>query len=189
MAETAPHVHAGWRSRGYLPHVDAGGAVQHIVFRLADSLPRGVMTKLASMTAHARMHATADSLDKGEGSRLLGDPAVARIVQAALLAFDGERYQLIAWCVMPNHVHVLAEQAPGWPLSRIVHAWKSFTAKAINGALGRTGRLWAPEYYDRYMRDDAQLLATRNYIEMNPVTANLCRAPEQWPWSSAWTDA
>ena len=91
----------------------------------------------------------------------------------------------MAWCVMPTHVHVLVEQIAGWPLSQVTHAWKSFTAKAINKALGRKGRLWAPEYYDRFMRDDGQFQATRDYIENNPVSAGLCGTPDTWLWSSA----
>jgi REP element-mobilizing transposase RayT len=184
-SKTAPHIHAGWRSRGYLPHVDAAGAIQHIVFRLADSLPVDLMARLEAMPAQGRMQAAAGALDDGIGSRVLADPAIAKIVQSALLHFDAERYRLVAWCIMPNHVHVLAEQTEGWPLSQITHAWKSFTAKTINKALGRTGRLWAPEYYDRYMRDDGQFEATRDYIEMNPVTAGLCATPDEWRWSSA----
>lgn len=187
--ETGPHAHAGWRSRGYLPHTDASGAIQHIVFRLADSLPKELLAKLVAIPAHARMSATAGALDNGAGSRVLADPAVAQIVQTALLHFDVERYRLMAWCVMPTHVHVLLEQIDGWPLSQVTHAWKSYTAKAINMALGRKGRLWAPEYYDRFMRDDGQFQATRDYIENNPVAAGLCATPETWLWSSASADA
>ncbi len=86
---------------------------------------------------------------------------------------------------MPTHVHVLVEQGEGWPLATVVHGWKSFTSNAANKVLARSGRFWAPEYFDRFMRDDAQLQATREYIEMNPVTAGLCAAPDEWPWSSA----
>ena len=183
--ETGSRPHAGWRSRGYLPHLDAAGATQHIVFRLTDSLNEGFMAKLAVMPAPARMQAAAGALDEGTGSRALADPAIAEIVQSALLHFDAERYRLMAWCVMPTHAHVLIEQVDGWPVSHVAHAWKSFTAKAINKALGRAGRLWAPEYFDRFMRDDGQFQATRDYIERNPVAAGLCATPEAWRWSSA----
>jgi REP element-mobilizing transposase RayT len=101
------------------------------------------------------------------------------------LRFDGERYALVAWCVMPNHVHALAETFPGFPLDRVVHSWKSFTGHAANRMLGRADRFWAPEYFDRYMRNDGHLVGTSAYIEANPVKAGLCGVPEDWPFSSA----
>jgi hypothetical protein len=103
-------------------------------------------------------------------SRLETMPAAARMQAAAGALDDGTGSR---------------EQIDGWPLSQVTHAWKSFTAKAINRALGRQGLLWAPEYYDRFMRDDGQFQATRGYIEMNPVSAKLCATPEAWRWSSA----
>jgi REP element-mobilizing transposase RayT len=69
------------------------------------------------------------ALDRGYGRRDLARSSVATLVQTALLAFDGDRYALIAWCVMPNHVHVLVAIKPGYALARIVHCWKSYTAK------------------------------------------------------------
>jgi putative DNA methylase len=86
---------------------------------------------------------------------------------------------------MPNHVHALIETCRGCTLDRVVHAWKSFTAHAGNRLLKRTGRFWAPEYFDRYMRDDHQFAATCAYIEENPVKAGLCSSPADWPYSSA----
>ncbi len=178
-------VHAGWSSRGYLPHYDCPAAVQHLVFRLADSLPEAVLATLERAPAKDRLEATDAALDAGLGSRALADPRIAAIVESALLRFDADRYRLLAWCVMPTHVHVLAAQIEGWPLASIVHAWKSFTANRANDILGRKGRFWAPEYFDRMMRDEANVEATRAYIETNPVAAGLCLDPEHWPWSSA----
>ena len=67
--------------------------------------------------------------------------------------FDGERYALHAWVVMPNHVHVLCGPAEGWSLPDLVQAWKSYTAKRANTALGRHGTLWQDDFFDRYVRD------------------------------------
>ena len=124
--------HAGWRSRGYLPHLDAPDLVQHVVFRLADSLPAHFREKIGTIPVTERVHAIDASLDQGYGRRDLMIPEVASLVQQALLRFDGERYSVIAWCVMPNHVHTLIETRDGHRLDRIVHAWKSFTAKQAN---------------------------------------------------------
>jgi len=70
-------------------------------------------------------------------------------------------------------------------LDRVVHAWKSFTAKQANRYLNRDGASWAPEYFDRYMRDDTHFAATRAYIESNPVKAGLCQEVSDWLSSSA----
>jgi putative transposase len=184
-AKTKPVPHAGWRSRGYLPHYDASETVQHVVFRLADSLPAEVMRQLEDAPKRVRFEAAEATLDAGVGSRLLADPGAAGVVQAALLHFDAERYRLLAWCAMPTHVHVLVEQMTDWPLAAVIHGWKSFTAHAINRSLQRSGPVWAREYFDRMMRDDRQLEAARFYIENNPVAAGLCASMEDWRWSSA----
>jgi REP-associated tyrosine transposase len=176
----------GWHSRGYLPHLDAPDLVQHVVFRLADSLPSRIREAIAKTRAVDRVQAVDTSLDQGYGRRDLAIPEIAKIVQRALFQFDGERYSLIAWCVMPNHVHTLIQTLTGHRLDQIVHAWKSFTAKQANQYLKRSGAFWAPEYFDRYMRDDGHLAATRLYIEQNPVRAGLCQEASHWGFSSAW---
>jgi REP element-mobilizing transposase RayT len=175
----------GWRSRGYLPHLDVPNLVQHVVFRVADSLPAHLREELAKLPAVERVEAIEAALDSGHGRRDLALPEVGGLAQGALLRFDGERYALFAWCVMPTHVHALIETRKGHSLDRIVHSWKSFTAHAANQLLERSERFWAPEYFDRYMRDDHQLAATQAYIEANPVKAGLCNEPTEWPYSSA----
>jgi putative transposase len=177
--------HSGWRSRGYLPHLDTPNLVQHVVFRLADSLSVHVRDELARTPRDQRADIADVALDQGHGGRDLANPVIAELVQGALLRFDGERYSLIGWCVMPNHVHVLIGTRPGFRLDRVVHSWKSFTAHAVKRLVQQTGAFWAPEYFDRYMRDDTHLAATLAYIEENPVKAGLCHHPANWPFSSA----
>jgi REP element-mobilizing transposase RayT len=181
---TAP----GWRTRGYLPHHDGPDVVQHIIFRLADALPRTVVESIRQARACDRLAKADAALDLGVGSRALADPRIASIVKGAVRHFDGERYRLIAWCVMPTHVHVLVETAPGWPTSTLAQAWKSFSAKRANEVLGRSGRFWAPEYFDRTMRDEGEVAITEAYIENNPVVAGLCDIASDWRWSSAGVD-
>jgi putative DNA methylase len=187
----ASRPHKGWTSRGYLPHFDASTLIQTITFRLADSLPRAIYKDLvanASSKPDLRQRIEA-VIDEGRGSCALRAPEVARIIQDALQHFDGERYRLIAWAIMPNHVHVLIEQIPGYPLGDIVHAWKSFTAKQANKHLGRTGAFWAPDYFDRYIRDQIHFDIAVYYIHENPVKAGLVERAEKWQWSSAWAGA
>jgi REP element-mobilizing transposase RayT len=106
-------------------------------------------------------------------------------VQDALLHFDGERYQLLAWCLMPNHVHVVIEMLDAHSLSDIVRSWKTFTARLANVSLGRSGPFWHADYFDRYMRDEQHFSQTVEYVENNPVKAGLVQTPADWTWSSA----
>jgi REP element-mobilizing transposase RayT len=179
--------HRGWYSRGYLPHFDQPDTIQMITFRLADSLPSHLL-----LTWQQGLHDDAEQrrrieayLDAGHGSCCLRDARVAKLVEGALLYFDGQHYHLLAWVVMPNHVHVLIEMAPGHRLPDIVHSWKSFTAKAANRILGRSGALWQPEYFDRYIRNPDHFDRAVHYIHENPVKAGLALQAEEWPFSSA----
>ena len=181
-----------WHSRGYIPHWEAGEEPQSICFRLADSLPRHVLKpSLADLPDEPaslhRRRAIEEALDAGHGEALLVRPEIGAIVQDALLHFDGERCRLHAWCIMPNHVHVMATPLAEHSLAALVHSWKSFTASRINQLLGRTGALWYREYFDRKIRNERHFAEASHYIEMNPVKAGFCKAPEAWPFSSAGT--
>ena len=187
----------GWYSRGYLPHRDEIGLLQFITYRLADSLPqeklRQLEATLATLPADGRDLARRKQietwLDAGLGCCALRHPALARTVEAAFFHADGTRYRLLAWCVMPNHVHVLIR--PHAALAEIVRAWKSYTgrwAMAHNAELelGVPGKtFWQREYWDRFIRDENHLHQTIDYIHHNPVKAGLCAAPEHWRHSSA----
>ena len=182
-----------WYSRDYLPHFDRPGLIQAITFRLADALPVEKLRRWELELAHEtdlvrevekkrRMEAW---IDAGHGSCWLREALMAQIVEEALLHFDSARYRLIAWSIMPNHVHVLIETLEGWPLGGIVHSWKTWTAKEINAHLGRTGSVWQREYHDRYIRDGEHLANVTRYIEQNPVKAGLCSEATEWRWGSA----
>ena len=123
--------------------------------------------------------------DAGHGACYLRDPRVADIVQNALLHFDGQRYRLLAWCVMPNHVHVIIEPIAPHTHSQIVHSWKSFTAKEANKHLNRAGDFWMREHHDRYIRNPAHLANAIAYAEDNPVKAGFVASKTDWRWSSA----
>lgn len=184
-----------WRSRGYLPHWEAGEVPQAITFRLADSLPTAVLEQWRAELAQLpdgtatleRRIRIEHALDRGHGEAWLSDARVAATVENALLHFDGERYRLHAWLIMPNHVHVVATPLGERTLAKIVHSWKSFTATAANALLGRRGVFWAREYFDRAIRDEAHFANAVSYAVMNPVKAGLCARPEEWRHSSAWS--
>jgi putative transposase len=174
----------GEHCRGYLPHCDHPGRNQFITFSLATAraalAARVVLRKAASNTRGTPSNAWREehSLD------LTRSPAVPLVIQAAIRHFDGARYTLHAWCVMPDHVHVVSTIHSGESLGRIVHSWKSFTAKRVNSILGRRGRLWQPDYYDRLLRR-GMLQRAVDYVEMNPVHAGLVTSASDWPYSSA----
>ncbi len=184
---------ARWRSRGYLPHFEGGSIPQFVTFRLADSLPselleqwRAELHRLPEREASAERRRRIEQwLDQGAGHAWLGDPRVASLVEEALLRLDGERYQLHAWVVMPNHVHVLFTPGHGWSLSAILHSWKSFTSKRANRILARCGKFWQEEYFDRYIRDQQHFQRAVEYIELNAVKVGLCELRQQWRFGSA----
>jgi putative DNA methylase len=142
-----------------------------VTFRLADSLPAEMLEKLRrerSLRSDAQRRDRAEAyLDAGHGQCYLRDPAVARMVEGSLLCLDGDRYRLLAWSIMPNHVHVLLELLPGHTLAKTLHSWKSCTAHAANRALGRSGAFWQREYWDRYIRDDEHFANAIRYIHGN----------------------
>ena len=183
-----------WFSRGYLPHFDQPNLLQTITFRLADALPQTVLEEMerelrARPEAERRTERErriATYLDAGHGACWLKDPRIADLVEGALLHFDDQRYRLLAWCVMPNHVHALTEMKDGFPLSEVLHSWKSYTANEANKILGRTGDLWQREYHDRYVRDENHYRNVVAYIENNPVKAGLVKTAKEWRYSSAW---
>lgn len=149
------------RSRGYLPHVEAEGAIYFVTFRLADSLPRDLLAQLRKEREALKRAMRAGTeqagdrirrekirsllrkaerwLDRGLGRCYLRDPRIARVVADALWHFAGVRYRLRVWCVMPNHVHVVFSPLRGHALEAVVHSWKSFSALAANRLLGRSG--------------------------------------------------
>ena len=187
-----------WRSRGYLPHFDQPRLVQAITFRLHDAVPDSVVETWqreldwneslpVSDPRRAELRKRISRYeDSGHGACWLRDDRVAALVEGALLHFDEQRYRLIAWCVMPNHVHALIEAQENWPLALIMHSWKSYTSHAANKILQRSGDFWFREYFDRFIRDDRHFARAVHYIEENPVKAALVRTREAWRWSSAW---
>ena len=181
-----------WNARGYVPHYDPVGAIQIVTFRTCDSLPTHVVEELASglrtlppsVQRDERERRTEDYLASGHGECLLGRRDIAEVVSSALKHYDGIRYHLIAWCIMPNHVHVVVKCVGGNALRTVVHGWKSFSANEANRRLGRSGRFWMPDYFDRVIRDDDHLWSAIEYVHANPVRAGLCTRAEDWEWSS-----
>ena len=179
-------------TRGYLPHVDAECTTQFVTFRLADSMPQHLLEQWRKELAAGEI-TDADLrkrieyfLDSGYGSCALRDRRIANEIRETLLKWNGKRYRLIAWVIMPNHVHVLIEMIEEYSLSEVMHSIKSYTAHQANKILEQKGRFWSVESFDRYIRDARHFRNTIKYIEDNPVKAGLCRRPDDWEFGSAY---
>jgi REP element-mobilizing transposase RayT len=121
-------------------------------------------------------------LDEGHGECVLRQPALSQIVEDSLRHFDGERYALEAFVVMPNHVHVLAGIPGRGEMKKLCRSWKNFTAMTINRALGRKGQFWQWESFDHLVRSPSSLAKFREYILNNPQKARL-REGEYRAWA------
>lgn len=185
---------SNWTYRGYLPHFDDQKTTQTLTFRLKNSYPKVFIKECREVLKKAkkgdkryqRLREKADRvLDRGHGVCYLKVPEVAKVVQEAMLRNHKIRYFLHGWVVMPNHVHVMITQMNGWSIEKIVNGWRTHSALACNQLLQRTGSMWSRGVYDRYVRSRDHFNYFMTYIELNPVKAKLCRAPRDWPWSSA----
>ncbi|MBM3839976.1 MAG: transposase [Verrucomicrobia bacterium] len=202
------NLRAGFHSRGVLPHLKRESTSYFVTFRLAGTLPREVLLKFKAEREAIIQNARSAKrpltwleqeelfrwyssrvdkyLDAGQGDCWLMRSEIGELMAGALTFHLGTRFDLSAWVVMPNHVHVVVRPHPGWTLSKILQSWKGFTAREANHLLNRTGtRFWQVESYDHLIRDDEDLYRCCHYTTMNPVTAGLCSRPEDWLLSSA----
>jgi (E)-4-hydroxy-3-methylbut-2-enyl-diphosphate synthase len=195
----------------HLPHWTQDGGVYAVNFRLADSLPQAALTDylrerdsiqemfnsekarlndgesssiLASLTrklAELYESTVGTYLDAGHGECHLRDERIASVIVGALRHFDGDRYRLLAWCVMPNHVHLVVQPLGEHALDDILHSIKSYTANAANKLLGRSGTFWQKESYDHLIRDGEDYRNQIRYVLENPEKAGL----KGWPWKGS----
>jgi putative transposase len=194
-----------------LPHIQPPGATYFITFRLAGSIPASKLAELHE-EAHRiqvelaraaggseyderryleqrRLFARWDDLLDGPGGpQWLADPAVAAMVVESLVHLEGKQYELVAYCIMPNHVHLVITPLRNpngvlHSLAHIMHSLKGFTARRGNALLGRSGSFWQHESYDHYVRDPSELERIVAYVVSNPVKARLVSDWMEWRWS------
>jgi putative transposase len=203
--------------RRHLPHWQPEGATLFITFRLAGSLPQTVIAELLAERerkerALAHIDDTTIRQEKAyleerrafgrwdqalhtihAGPRWLSEPRIAELVAKSLHYRDARVYTLIAFCVMPNHVHLVCTPLPGQneryrPLSTIMQSLKRYTARESNLALRRGGSFWQEENYDHVVRDADELRRIVWYVIHNPVKAGLVAEWEDWPWTYCASD-
>lgn len=180
----------------HLPHWRQDGATYFVTFRLHDSLPQSRLNELSRIKAEwERKHPPPHSkkaleelakqnfervelwLDQGYGSCVLKEPQFAELTTNPMHHFDGQRYELGCYVVMPSHVHCIVRPTDpqSQPLESITKSWKSHSGRTINDALGKSGEFWQEESHDRIIRDEQHLWRTIQYIGRNPGYAGLKR--------------
>jgi len=200
----------------HLPHWQPTGATFFVTFRLKGTLPFEVIQALKEEREQEKKNIAKipkdeqakqnyidergyfgkwdHLLDKAElGPRWLSQPEIAEIVKEALIYRDKKVFDLYAFCIMSNHVHVVFKPCKSdcqsdlrsdlLPLHKIMQSLKRHTARESNLVLGREGAFWQDESYDHVIRDNAEFERIVNYVLENPVKAGLVSKGEDWPWT------
>ncbi len=166
------------RTRGRLPHWFKTDAEYFVTFRTAasispESLAKFRVSQFTPDEVRKRIERALDSCEHGDILR----GAAAQAVADSIRFGHGRNYWLHAWCVMPNHVHLLIREIEGKCLPWAMQMLKSYSAHEVNRVLGRTGAVWEREYFDRLVRP-GKFEIVRNYILRNPERARL----QNWAW-------
>ena len=175
-----------------LPHWQQDGATYFVTFRLGDSIPEDKLRQwhgelAAWLAEHPGILSDEEQqeyeerftdqfhawLDAGHGGCVLAKSEATSLLESSLRYFDGQRYQLGSFVIMPNHVHVLVRPWSDWKLPDILHSWKSFSASRINEIIGGAGKVWQDESFDIIVRTERHLQKYGDYIRDNPVKARL----------------
>lgn len=212
--------------RNRLPHLTPVGGTFFITFRIKDAVPIGCLQRLRQQyyetigaldrgrltddayrkqlfqARHRYFRGYDEQLDTGQGSCCyFTDPSVCKIMLNHLYAQDGLLYELKAFCIMPNHVHLLISLAnqltdpKGYlldehqlqisyrPLSEIMRQLKGASAREINQHLGRRDSFWQKDSYDHYVRNERAYRNILYYILHNPVKAGLVQDWREYPYT------
>jgi putative transposase len=167
-----------------LPHWQPDDKWMFITWRLVGSMPHVPEILTRGLPAGQRFAVLDREADRAvTGPLWLTDSRVAEVVQDSILSGDGSTFDLAAWVIVPNHVHLIL--LPYIPVQEITRKIKGASAHRANQILGRRGPFWQGESYDHWIRcEDALDLAIR-YVERNPVNAGFVDSIENWRWSSA----
>jgi putative transposase len=193
-----------------LPHWQPRGAEYFVTFRLAGSLPARVIHDI-KLRRNAILKGKADNQDPdqlkrkierllfkkyesvldsaGTGPVWLEEHSIARIITEAIHYRDAREYDLYAYCIMSNHVHMVFRhledvlKSKPYPVTTILQNFKSYTALMANRELKRTGEFWHAESYDHIVRNEKELERVIWYTLNNPVKAQLASHWKGWEYS------
>ncbi len=198
--------------RRNLPHIQPRGATFLVNFRLAGSLPVEVIERLRTdaeemerklLTVNDSQERLLlrdkeqrklfakwdDALHNSQtGPFWLKDERIAQIVANSIMYYDGEWFDILAYCIMPNHGHLVltsfeSSNTADYSLQKIMHNIKRNSANHANKVLGRTGAFWQHESYDHFARDEKELERIVKYVLYNPVKAGLTDDWTKWKWT------
>ena len=203
--------------RRHLPHYYAPNAVYFVTSRLAGSLPQSARAQAReerrSIEQQLRTKAKSDAaavdfelklawldkiLEKADKNICwLSDPRIADLVAEAIKYRDGKDYDLMAYSIMPNHMHLVfgvgvhdmleptgqIVNLSNTPLSKIMHSLKRYTATEANRILQRSGSFWQDESYDHIVRSGEELARIIEYVLNNPVKAGFVKKWSDWKWT------
>jgi len=194
--------------RRNLPHYELENATYFLTFRLAASLPKNVIAQIKDerVTNEKLILSIEDLLKRNQklvefrktrfgridrlldqnttGPAWLEDFRIAQIVADAICYRGGKEYDLISYCIMPNHVHlVIHVERNDISLYKILQSLKRFTARECNKILRRSGSFWQHESYDHVVRSQEELVRIVNYVIYNPVKAGLVNEWTSWKWT------
>ena len=203
--------------RHRLPHIQPEGFCFFVTFRLADSIPKIKLKHLQDSYYNAlqQINIHEDGIGKNililelrkkylikydelldqikSGKHYLKRDEIASIVAEQIERFDGTYYDLLAYCIMSNHVHLLIDcsvqiksndfDESYTQLDQIMHRIKGASSRFCNQALHKTGKFWEHESYDIYIRDEKMLQNVISYILENPVKDKIVNHWRDYKWT------
>ncbi|MDR9409326.1 MAG: transposase [Balneolaceae bacterium] len=205
--------------RRNLPHWQPNGAEYFVTFRLAGSLPKEKIAefreekrKLDSKIKQESLNLAQRNeiqgiiqkkkfqkyesiLDRGEfGPTWLKESEIAEVVKDSIHFREDKDYELYAYCIMSNHVHIVFKHLNNssaqeeinnhFPITKILESLKKFTARRCNKILNRTGQtFWQAESYDHVVRDEDELERIIRYVIYNPVKSKLVTDWREWKFT------
>lgn len=181
--------------RRRLPHLYYNEGVYFVTYRVKNSIAKNYIRELwedyrlalkdSSLTGYQQKKFF-DKYEKALNENIphcdyLIRPEINKIVKYTIHFPEGKEYNLLAYCIMPNHVHLVFQLLKGnRGISKIMQSIKRISGRDINRVLGEKGHFWQKESYDRLVRDDKELYFTLEYVLNNPVEAGLAAAQEEW---------
>jgi REP element-mobilizing transposase RayT len=174
--------------RRKLPHIVPANTVFFITYRIAGSLPLSIINKYqidkkTKEIPPKYFEIIEDYLDTQKA--ILTKKEIAKIIEESLWYYNDKYYKLIAFCIMPNHVHLLinTNNFPYKNLFSIMKLIKGVSSNKINKRIGKKGQFWQHESYDRMVRDRNELGNIIDYILNNPVKAKLVNNWKEWNYT------
>lgn len=171
--------------RNHLPHLTPSGGCFFITFCTADSIPihKAIGKKNKSSNDFIKEF---DQRKHECNSVDLSLPVIGGIIKKAIEKYDNIYYELLYYCIMHNHVHLVIDtgfKKEPEPLHKIMKQIKGSTSRAINLLMNQSGPFWQKDSYDHLIRNEKELGNIGDYIIENPVKAGKVPQWQDWPYT------